>query len=243
VTSISNGRPRAKLLLLALANGTVAGPTAEAMWRAGHEVVRTNSAREALRMARVIQPDLLILDTDLEDDDGFAVCRQLRSERVTTPVILLTAQDSADERVRGLNIGADDCLSRTTDPEESVARVAAVLRRSHSTEPDLLFRCRDITLDAGAYRVSRNGSWIHLQPTEFRLLLYFLRNLNVDLDRALLIEHLWGIPFSGDCGLLAIAVSSLRKKVDAGKPRLIHTVRGVGYRMSEPTETPVPVTR
>jgi two-component system OmpR family response regulator len=196
-----------------------------------------NSGREALRMARVVQPDLLILDGALEDGDGFEVCRQLRSERVRTLVILLTAQDSADERVRGLHVGADDCLSRSSALEELVARVAVVLRRGHPPSPDLLLRCRDVTLDAAAHRVSRDGRWVHLQPIEFRLLLYFLRNLNVDLDRALLIEHLWGIRFSGDSGQLAIAVSSLRKKVDVVQPKLIHSVRGVGYRMSEPVET------
>jgi two-component system OmpR family response regulator len=206
---------------------------AEEMQFAGHDVVRMNSGREALRLARVIQPDLIILDGALKDVDGFEVCRQLRSDHVRTPVILLTAQDSADERVRGLHIGADDCLSRTSALEELVVRVAVVLRRSHPLSPDLLFRCRDLTLDVGAHRVTRDGQWVHLQPTEFRLLHHFLLNLNVDLDRALLIKHLWGIRFSGDNGLLNIVVSSLRKKVDVGEPKLIHTVRGVGYRMSE----------
>jgi two-component system OmpR family response regulator len=204
------------------------------MRHAGHDVVRTNSGRKALRIARVIQPDLLILDLALEDGGGFEVCRQLRSERVNTPVILLTVEDSADERVRGLNIGADDCVNRTSALEELVARVAAVLHRGHPPSHVVLFRCGAVTLDPNAHQASRQGRWIHLRPTEFRLLHYFLRNLNTDLDRGLLIEHLWGGRFNGDDGLLAVAVSSLRKKIDVGRPKLIHTVRGVGYRMSEP---------
>ena len=231
---ISEGAPPARLLLLALADGLGAGQIAERMRHVGHEVVLTNSGRKALQLARVIQPDLLILDLALKGGGGFEVCRQLRSERVNTPVILLTVGDSADERVRGLNIGADDCLNRTSALEELVARVAAVLHRGHSLRDVVLFRCGAVTLDPNAHQVSRQGRWIHLRPTEFRLLHYFLRNMNIDLDRGLLIEHLWGARFNGDDGLLAVAVWSLRKKIDVGRPKLIHTVRGVGYRMSEP---------
>lgn len=202
----------------------------ECMRQAGHEVVQTSTSQDALRMARVMQPDLLILDGALQDGQGFEVCRLLRSERVMTPVIMLTIEDSADERVLGLNLGADDCLSRKSALEELAARVAVVLQRGRPPPRNLL-RCGPVTLDANAHRVSREGYWIHLRPTEFRLLHFFLQNLNADLDRALLIEHLWGSRFTGDYGLLAIAVSSLRKKVDVGQTRLIHTIRGVGYRM------------
>lgn len=230
MAALSGGGPPAKLLLLALADDGRADPMVECMRQAGHEVVQTSTRQDALRMARVIQPDLLILDGALEDGEGFEVCRLLRSERVMTPVIMLTVEDSADERVHGLNLGADDCLSRKSALEELAARVAVVLHRGHPSSRSLL-RCGPVTLDANAHRVSRDGRWIHLRPTEFRLLHFFLRNLNADLDRAILIEHLWGSRFSGDYGLLAIAVSSLRKKVDVGQTRLIHTVRGVGYRM------------
>lgn len=230
--ALSDGGLPTRCLMLALADDTLADPMVECMRQAGHEVVRTSSMRETLQMARVIQPDLLVLDGTFEDGEGIELCRLLRSERVNTPMILLTVEDSADERVRGLNLGADDCLSRRSALEELAARVAALLQRGHPSSRDLL-RCGPITLDAGAHRVSRSGRWIHLQPTEFRLLLFFLRNLNVDLDRSLLIEQIWGSRYRGDYGLLAIAVSSLRKKVDVGQPKLIHTVRGFGYRMCD----------
>jgi two-component system OmpR family response regulator len=233
MTVPSDGDLPISYLLLALADDIPAEPIVDCMMQAGHEVVRTNSGRQALQMTRALQPDLLILDGALDDGEGFEVCRILRSERVETPAILLTVEDSAIERVQGLNLGADDCLSRTSALGELTARVAVVLQRGHPSSRTLL-RCGPVTLDATAHRVSRKGSWIHLQPTEFRLLTFFLRNLNVDLDRALLIEQLWGSRFSGDYGLLSIAVSSLRDKVDVGHPKLIHTIRGVGYRMTEP---------
>jgi DNA-binding response OmpR family regulator len=125
VTALSDGGLPITFLLLALADDTLADPIKECMRQAGREVVRTSSRRETLQMVRAIQPDLLVLDGALEDSEGFEVCRLLRSERVNTAVILLTIENSADERAQGLNLGADDCPSRTSALDELMARVAA----------------------------------------------------------------------------------------------------------------------
>jgi two-component system, OmpR family, response regulator len=247
--ALPDGAPRAQRLLLALADtsspgesfagtsfaGTsFAGTMVAGLRRAGHEIVWTAStAQESLRMARAVHPELLLLDEALGDGGGFEVCRQLRSELARTPVILLTAHNNAENRIRGLRMGADDCLSRTSAPEEVALRVSAVLRRSRPLSPDLLFRCGSVTLDARAHRVSRDGRWVHLKPIEFRLLHCLLRHQDVDLDRVTLIDQLWSHRSGADDGVLTLAVSSLRKKVDVGPTKLIHTVRGVGYRMSD----------
>jgi DNA-binding response OmpR family regulator len=212
------------------------GMMAEGLRRVGHEIVWTAStAPDTLRTTRAVHPDLLLLDEALENGGGFEVCRQLRSELARTPIILLTAHNRAEDRIRGLRMGADDCLSRTSAPEEVALRVSAVLRRSRSLSPDL-FRCGGVTLDARAHRVSRDGRWVHLKPIEFQLLHCFLRHPDIDLDRATLIGQLWGHRSGADDGVLTLAVSSLRKKVDGGQTKLIHTVRGVGYRLSDPDE-------
>jgi two-component system OmpR family response regulator len=234
------GAPRAQRLLVALADASVAdtsfaGAMVEGLRRSGHEIVGTAStAQDTLRMTRAVHPDLLLLDEALEEGGGFEVCRQLRSELARTPIILLTAHNRAEDRIRGLGMGADDCLSRTSAPEEVALRVSAVLRRSRALSPDHLFRCGRITLDARAHRVSRDGHWVHLKPIEFQLLHCFLRHQDRDLERVMLIEQLWGHRSRADDGVLTLAVSSLRKKVDVGQTKLIHTVRGVGYRMSDP---------
>jgi two-component system, OmpR family, response regulator len=251
--TLPDGAPRAQRLLVALADtsvgasdtgasfagATIAGapfPDAmvEGLRHAGHEIVWTAStAQEALRMTRAVHPELLVLDQALEDGGGFEVCRQLRSELTRTPVILLTVGNGAEDRILGLRLGADDCLSRTSAPQEVALRVSAVLRRSRPLSPDLLFRCGSVTLDARAHRVSRDGRWVHLKPIEFRLLHCLLRHQDIDLDRVMLIDQLWGHRSGADDGVLTSTVSSLRKKVDVGQRKLIRTVRGVGYRMSD----------
>ncbi len=233
MTEASDGPPVGRRLVLACPDGPRVGAVTEGLRRAGHTVACTDSGRDAARMTRATLPDLVILHRSLEDRDGFAVCRELRSENLTMPVIVLMDRDVADERIRGLHLGADDCVNQDSAVEELVLRVAAVLRRSRTDPADQHLRCRHVVLDARGHRVSVDGRWIHLKPTEFRLLHFFLRNLDTDLHRSVLIEALWGERFSGDYGLLALAVSSLRKKIEVDQPKLIQTVRGVGYRMSE----------
>jgi len=217
-----------------MTDGIAARQMAESLRRAGHDVVRTSSGRETLWVAGVARPDLLVLDGALEDGDGFEVCHRLRVEHVETPVILLTNEDVLDERIRGLRIGADACVNRSLDLEELALRAATFLRHSPPL-PNVLLRYRDVTLDVGAHQVVRDGRWINLDPTEFQLLHYLLRNLDVDMDGTSVVEHPWGEQHRSDSGLLASAVASLRAQADVGQPDLIHALRGIGFGMSDST--------
>jgi two-component system, OmpR family, response regulator len=201
----------------------------------GFEVTTAGSGREALAAVQEHSPDLVVLDVMLPDLDGFEVCRRLRQDRIDTPVIFLTARDTAEDRLRGLTIGGDDYVVKPFGVEELVARVRVVLRRVGRAVEQPAMRCGDLELDDEAHRVTKAGTEVALSPTEFRLLRFLLRNQGRALTRAQILDHVWDYDFDGESTVVETYVSALRKKVDGTEPRLIHTVRGVGYRLDPPT--------
>jgi len=200
----------------------------------GFEVTTAVSGRAALAAVQEHSPDLVVLDVMLPDLDGFEVCRRLRQDRIDTPVIFLTARDTPEDRLRGLTIGGDDYVVKPFGVEELVARVRVVLRRMGRGVEQPAMRCGDLELDDEAHRVTKAGKEVALSPTEFRLLRFLLRNQGRALTRAQILDHVWDYDFDGESTVVETYVSALRKKVDATDPRLIHTVRGVGYRLDAP---------
>ena len=197
----------------------------------GYEVVTAANGRDAMDLAKRELPDLILLDVMMPDIDGFEVCRRLRAEYVKTPVIFLTARDAVEDRVRGLTLGGDDYLVKPFSLEELVARVEAVLRRSGSGAPAVVSRCADLELDDDAHRVVRGGVEVSLSPTEYNLLRFLLANQGRVLSKAQILDHVWDYDFGGDGGIVETYIGYLRKKVDQVEPRLIHTIRGVGYSL------------
>ncbi len=205
-----------------------------ALRHVGFEVHPAASGREALDTVAAVRPDLIVLDVMLPDLDGFEVCRRLRSDGSRTPVLFLTARDGTDDKVRGLTLGGDDYLVKPFSLEELVARINAVLRRSGLAQSDAIMQCADLEMDDDAHRVLRAGKDVSLSPTEYKLLRYLLINKGKVLSKAQILDHVWQYDFGGDGGVVETYIGYLRRKVDKVDPRLIHTIRGVGYTVREP---------
>jgi two-component system OmpR family response regulator len=202
---------------------------------AGFEAIEARTGREALwATGEGRPPDLVVLDVILPDLDGFTVCQRLRAEGIDVPVVFLTARTATDDRVQGLTIGGDDYLTKPFSVEELVARVRVVLRRGGRPLDTQVLRCADLVLDEDAHEVTRAGVVIALSPTEYRLLRLLLRNAGRVLTRGQILDHVWDYDFDGESTVVETFISSLRRKIDCQGPRLIHTVRGVGYRLREP---------
>ena len=197
----------------------------------GFEVESAATGREALAAAVSDPPAVIVLDVMLPDLDGFEVCRRLRTEGSRTPVVFLTARDGTEDKVRGLTLGGDDYLVKPFSLEELVARVQAVLRRSGLAQPDVRLRCADLEMDDEAHRVLRAGVEVQLSPTEYNLLRYLLINQGRVLSKPQILDHVWQYDFGGDGGVVETYIGYLRRKVDTTEPRLIHTIRGVGYTL------------
>jgi two-component system OmpR family response regulator len=195
----------------------------------GYEVHPAAGGREAMAAVPEVRPDLIVLDVMLPDLDGFEVCR-----RVRTPVLFLTARDSTDDKVRGLTLGGDDYLAKPFSLEELVARIDAVLRRAGATRDAGVLRCADLEVDDDAHRVRRGGEEVALSPTEYNLLHYLLVNQGRALSRSQILDHVWHYDFGGDSGVVETYIGYLRRKVDNVEPRLIHTIRGIGYSLRAP---------
>lgn len=182
--------------------------------------------------------DLLLLDVMLPGRDGMAVLRELRRESRTVPVLLLTARSATEDKVAGLDLGADDYLTKPFDFTELLARVRALLRRGTPGTP-LVLTLADLTLDPATRRVTRAGQAIELTPREFALLEFFLRNPGRVLSRAVIAQHVWGISFDTFTNVIDVYVNYVRRKIDDGHTvKLVHTVRGVGYVLKDPTREP-----
>lgn len=200
---------------------------------ADFEVVEVRTGRDALRRAGEDQPiSLVVMDVMLPDLDGFEVCHKMRDAGLDVPVVFLSARGSLEDRVRGLDIGGDDYLPKPFSVEELVARTRVILRRRGDPADAPVLACGDLVLDGDAHRVTRAGRPVALSPTEYKLLRLLLRNVGRVLTRAQILDHVWDYGFDGESTVVETFISSLRKKVDATPPRLIHTVRGVGYRLS-----------
>jgi two-component system response regulator MprA len=179
------------------------------------------------------QPDVVILDVLMPGVDGLEVCRRLRRSGNRVPVLMLTARDEVENRVAGLDAGADDYVTKPFALEELVARVRALLRRASESANEVL-RFADLELDPGTREVRRDGEPIELTRTEFALLELFMTNPRQVLTRSIIFERVWGYDFGFASNSLDVYIGYLRRKTEAGgKPRLIQTVRGVGYALRE----------
>ncbi|MFN2234546.1 MAG: response regulator transcription factor [Anaerolineales bacterium] len=205
----------------------------------GFTVILAENGRSALNLASAKKPELILLDIRLPDMSGFDVCRQLRSEGVRIPILMLTARDEAIDKVLGLELGADDYVVKPYDLRELIARIRALLRRAYGelSEVDRGKRINfgTIEVDLEQLRVSRDGNEVFLTPTEFRLLRYLIENPRRPASRSRLIEAVWG--YTNDIGsdrTVDVHIRHLREKLenDPANPRWIVTVRGAGYKFN-----------
>ena len=202
----------------------------------GYDIELASDGSEALTRLTEngeTQPDVVILDVLMPGIDGLEVCRRLRRHGNRVPVLMLTARDEIENRVGGLDAGADDYVTKPFALEELLARVRALLRRASESSEEVL-RFADLELDPGTREVRRGGERIELTRTEFALLELFMRNPRQVLTRSIIFERVWGYDFGFASNSLDVYIGYLRRKTEAGdKPRLIQTVRGVGYALRE----------
>jgi two-component system response regulator MprA len=199
----------------------------------GFRVDVAYDGQSGLVIARDNPPDLVILDWMLPGLDGLEVCKRLRAAS-SVPILMLTAKDTIPDRVAGLNAGADDYLVKPFAFDELMARVRALLRRSTTTTGPEILRFADLTLDTGTHRAIRGNRPIDLTAKEYELLELFMRNPRQVLTRDVIFDRVWGYDFGGESNIIEVYVRYLRQKTESEhEPRLIHTVRGVGYVLRE----------
>jgi two-component system phosphate regulon response regulator PhoB len=200
----------------------------------GYDVRSTGDGEEALLMIREQHPDAIILDWMIEQVPGIEVCRQLRKDRETAriPIVMLTAKGEEEDRIRGLKTGADDYVTKPFSPRELMARLEALLRRSQPSLTGETLTIGDVELDPVSHRVRRGGEAVHLGPTEFRLLRYFMERPNRVLSRHQILDGVWGMDADIDERTVDVHIRRLRKAInEAGEGDPIRTVRGAGYSM------------
>jgi len=203
----------------------------------GYETEQAEDGVVALTAHAERPADAIVLDVAMPRLDGLEVCRRLRSADDSTPVLLLTARAAVNDRVAGLDAGADDYLVKPFALEELLARIRALLRRSAPLNDNEVLRFSDLSLDPGTREVRRAGRRIELTRTEFLLLELLLRNARQVLPREVIFDRVWGYDFGANSNSLEVYIGYLRRKTEAeGEPRLIHTVRGVGYVLRLPVE-------
>ncbi len=203
----------------------------------GFDVEVASDGRSALARATAFRPDLMVLDVMLPDVDGFGVLKRIRADGRRVPVVFLTARDATEDKVNGLTLGGDDYVTKPFSVEELVARVRAVLRRTNgdgAAGGTARLTFADLELDEDTREVWRGDEPIELTATEFKLLRYLMLNARRVLSKAQILDHVWQYDFGGDANVVETYISYLRKKVDKVEPRLIHTVRGVGYTLRVP---------
>ncbi|HET9129158.1 MAG TPA: response regulator transcription factor [Propionibacteriaceae bacterium] len=202
-----------------------------AMRYEGWEVSTANSGSTAVRAARESHPDAIVLDMMLPDFDGLEVMRRIRQDQPDVPVIFLTAKDAVTDRINGLTAGGDDYVTKPFSLEEVIARLRALLRRTGATtaRSDSVLVVGDLTLDEDSHEVSRGGQAINLTATEFELLRYLMRNPKRVLSKAQILDRVWNYDFGGQANVVELYISYLRKKIDADREPMIHTMRGAGY--------------
>ena len=197
----------------------------------GWQAHQATSGSQAVRVAREVRPDAIVLDMMLPDFDGLEVLRRIRADQPAVPVIFLTAKDAVADRITGLTAGGDDYVTKPFSLEELIARLRALLRRSGAaqqrTEATLVVG--DLVLDEDSHEVSRGGTAISLTATEFELLRFLMRNPKRVLSKAQILDRVWNYDFGGQANVVELYISYLRKKIDAGRSPMIHTMRGAGY--------------
>jgi len=200
---------------------------------AGYAVDVASDGATASEMAHATEYDLIILDLGLPDMDGLTVLRKIRNRKGSSPVLILSARDAVDDRVRGLEGGADDYLVKPFAFVELLARVRVLLRRGQPT-PERL-QVGDLTLDCIRRKVTRGGDNVELAPKEFSILEYLMRNRGRPLSRTMIVEHVWDMDYDGLTNIVDVYIRHLRSKIDDKWPaKMIHTVRGIGYMLDNP---------
>jgi two-component system, OmpR family, response regulator len=236
MAAMSDTRPEARLLVVE-DEPNILELLSASLRLAGFEVATATGGQEALQAVQRHRPDLIVLDVMLPDLDGFDVARRLRSGDTRTPVLFLTAKDATEDKVTGLTVGGDDYVTKPFSLEEVIARIRAVLRRARSggpPPPPTRLQAADLELDEESHEVWRAGQRVQLSPTEFKLLRYLMTNAGRVLSKAQILDYVWNYDFRGDSSIVESYVSYLRRKVDMVEPRLIHTIRSVGYVLRLP---------
>jgi two-component system response regulator MprA len=199
----------------------------------GYEVITSGNGLDGLRLAQESNPDLLLIDWQLPGLDGVSLCRRVRASS-DMPIIMITARDAVDDRIAGLDAGADDYIVKPFDIDELLARVRARLRRIQPIAQASLLTFADLSIDPECYVARRGDAQLSLTATEFKLLIHFLRHPRQVLSKEVLLEEVWGYDFGGDANIVEQYIRSLRQKM--GEPGLIQTLRGVGYSLREAGE-------
>ncbi|WP_027410188.1 response regulator transcription factor [Anoxybacteroides tepidamans] len=210
--------------------------------QAGFEVVTANDGEEGMQKAIREQPDLMILDLMLPKMDGMEVCKQLRQQKMMIPILMLTAKDDEFDKVLGLELGADDYMTKPFSPREVLARIKAILRRIQSSQPAheeeerQTLRIGNLEILPDHYEVYFNGERLELTPKEFELLVYLAKHKGRVLTRDQLLSAVWNYDFAGDTRIVDVHISHLREKIEQNtkKPLYIKTIRGLGYKLEEP---------
>ena len=202
----------------------------------GFDVASAANGRAALAAAAEQCPDLLVLDVMLPDFTGLEVCARLRAQGIRVPVVFLTARDATEDKITGLTVGGDDYVTKPFSLDELIARIRAVLRRTHPDDEDNRLGYADLVIDEDAHEARRGGEPMDLTPTEFKLLRYLTLNAGRVMSKAQILDHVWQYDFGGGDNVVETYISYLRKKVDRDRVPLIHTVRGVGYSMRLPRD-------
>ncbi len=206
----------------------IAGFLKEGLEEEGFAVDIANEGKKGLELASINDYDMLLLDWNLPGISGVEICRKFRKENTSVPVIFLTARDTVQDTVYGLEAGANDYIKKPFEFEELLARIRVQLRSKNGEHT--LLTLGDIELNLDTHRVFRNSKEIELTPKEFSLLEYLIRNKGKVCTRTRIIEHVWDIHFDSDTSVIDVYINFLRKKLDTGNsPNLIHTIRGVGY--------------
>ena len=197
----------------------------------GWEVRSAGTGIAAVRLAKEFRPDVVVLDVMLPDMSGLDVLHRLRENAPNLPVLFLTAKDAVEDRIAGLTAGGDDYVTKPFSLEEVVLRLRALLRRTRAAEAvaEAVLTVGDLTLDEDSREVYRGGQPIDLTATEFELLRYLMRNARKVLSKAQILDRVWNYDFGGQANIVELYISYLRKKIDVGRPPMIHTLRGAGY--------------
>ncbi|KOG13658.1 response regulator transcription factor [Streptomyces wedmorensis] len=197
----------------------------------GWQVRSAGDGALALRTVREFRPDVVILDIMLPDVDGLSLLGRIRRELPDVPVLFLTAKDAVEDRIAGLTAGGDDYVTKPFSLEEVVARLRGLIRRSGAAQArsESLLTVGDLVLDEDSHEVTRGGESIHLTATEFELLRYLMRNPRRVLSKAQILDRVWSYDFGGQANVVELYISYLRRKIDVGRPPMIHTRRGAGY--------------